>query len=75
MTLIRAVDAYNDSLGRAVLMTRLTDLANSTNYGTEEDHTIGYLLRVVWIAVHQGRVAELEALVTPAAEKWMDGQP
>lgn len=74
MGLTEAVQAYEESMKRAILMCKLEDLANSTNGGSVEDMHIGYVLRVVWVAIHTGHIAELDALLTPLAEKWMDSK-
>lgn len=74
MGLAEAIQAYEKSMKRAILMTRLQDLADSTNGWSVEDEKIGYVLRVVWVAIHTGHIDELDALLTPYADKWMDGE-
>lgn len=71
-SLSEAVNNYEVSFKRALFMCRLQDLADSLDPTSEQEREIAYLLRCVWVAVHQGRTAELDALVSPVVDKWIE---
>jgi hypothetical protein len=72
--LTNAVEAYEESLQRAIFMCRLQELADSLMHGTDEDREIAHLLRCVWVAVHQRRTAQLADLVTDTVDVWIEAK-
>lgn len=70
-----AVASYEASMQRALLMTRLQDIAEGLDNGSAEDQEIAYIIRGVWIAVHQKRVSELYMLIDPLVERMIDEPP